>query len=108
MVTLTLDQRDLSVWEDHANTWVSPRGRYRLMVGSSSRDIRSTSTLRAPGLITEPHSNAAEKLVADLVRVWITAAEAMSVPGFGARGGPRSRCRCGPNSASAPSSARRP
>ena len=41
-VTLTLDQRDLSVWNESRNRWVSPRGRYRLMVGSSSRDIRLT------------------------------------------------------------------
>src|SRR4051794_3700184 len=32
-VTLTLDRRDLSVWDGHR--WVSPSGRYRLMVGSS-------------------------------------------------------------------------
>jgi beta-glucosidase len=46
-VTLTLDRRDLSVWRGHG--WVSPAGRYRLMVGSSSRDIRSTATFWSPG-----------------------------------------------------------
>jgi len=44
-VTLTLDRRDLSVWNDQQNRWISPSGRYRLMVGSSSRDIRATADL---------------------------------------------------------------
>jgi beta-glucosidase len=44
-VTLTLDRRDLSVWSDTRHGWVSPTGRYRLMVGSSSRDIRSTASV---------------------------------------------------------------
>lgn len=43
-VTLTLDRRDLSIWDTGENRWVSPTGRYRLMVGSSSRDIRSTAS----------------------------------------------------------------
>jgi beta-glucosidase len=44
-LTLTLDRRDLSVWSDADNRWVSPAGRYRLIVGSSSRDIRATATI---------------------------------------------------------------
>ena len=44
-VTLKLDRRDLSVWSEQRRGWVSPAGRYRLMVGSSSRDIRSTASL---------------------------------------------------------------
>ena len=44
-VKLTLDRRDLSVWNEARNRWVSPSGRYRLMVGSSSRDIRATASL---------------------------------------------------------------
>jgi beta-glucosidase len=45
-VTLSLDRRDLSVWR---GGWVSPAGRYRLMVGSSSRDIRATAAFRHGG-----------------------------------------------------------
>jgi beta-glucosidase len=48
-VTLKLDRRDLSVWSEQRRGWVSPAGRYRLMVGSSSRDIRSTASLRHRG-----------------------------------------------------------
>jgi beta-glucosidase len=48
-VNLTLDRRDLSVWSEARRGWVSPAGRYRLMVGSSSRDIRSTASLRHRG-----------------------------------------------------------
>ena len=86
IVTLTLDQRDLSVRDDHdhTNTWVNPGGRYRLMVGSSSRDLRSTSTFAHQGSNRATLQRSGE-LVADLVRVWITTAEAMSIPGFGAR-----------------------
>jgi len=43
-VTLTLDQRDLSVWSESRHDWTSPSGPYRLMVGSSSRDIRASAT----------------------------------------------------------------
>ena len=50
-VTLTLDRRDLSVWSEARNRWVSPTGRYRLMVGSSSRDIRADRLNLAPGLV---------------------------------------------------------
>jgi beta-glucosidase len=43
-VTLTLDRDDLTVWSEAENRWVIPTGRYNLMVGSSSRDIRSTAS----------------------------------------------------------------
>jgi beta-glucosidase len=43
-VTLTLDRRDLSVWSEPRDGWVSPSGQYRLMVGSSSRDIRASAS----------------------------------------------------------------
>jgi beta-glucosidase len=48
-VTLTLDRRDLSIWDTRENRWVSPTGRYRLMVGSSSRDIRATASFWRSG-----------------------------------------------------------
>jgi beta-glucosidase len=43
-VTLMLDRRDLSVWSEPRDGWVSPSGQYRLMVGSSSRDIRASAS----------------------------------------------------------------
>jgi beta-glucosidase len=43
-VTLTLGPRDLSVWSDTRNGWYTPGGRYTVMVGSSSRDIRGTAS----------------------------------------------------------------
>jgi beta-glucosidase len=43
-VTLALDRHDLSVWSKRRNRWVVATGRYTLMVGSSSRDIRSTAS----------------------------------------------------------------
>jgi beta-glucosidase len=48
-VTLTLDRRDLSVWSDARNRWVRPAGRYQIMVGSSSRDIRATGSFWSRG-----------------------------------------------------------
>jgi beta-glucosidase len=44
-VTLGLHRRDLSIWDSGRSRWTSPTGRYRLMVGSSSRDIRATASL---------------------------------------------------------------
>ena len=48
-VALTLDRRDLSVWSEAHNGWVTPTGRYTVMVGSSSRDIRLTSSFSRRG-----------------------------------------------------------
>ncbi len=43
-VTLTLHKHDLAVWSEARNQWVVPPGRYSLMVGSSSRDIRGVAS----------------------------------------------------------------
>ena len=43
-VTLTIPRHDLAVWSEARNRWVVPTGRYGLMVGSSSRDIRGTAS----------------------------------------------------------------
>jgi beta-glucosidase len=48
-VTLTLTRRDLSTWSTRRERWVTPSGSYRLMVGSSSRDIRSRGRLQLGG-----------------------------------------------------------
>jgi beta-glucosidase len=45
-VRFTLDRHDLAVWDTPAHRWVSPTGRYRLMVGSSSRNIRAAASFR--------------------------------------------------------------
>jgi beta-glucosidase len=44
-VTLRLGRRDLSVWSAARRRWVSPAGRYALLVGASSRDIRATASI---------------------------------------------------------------
>ncbi len=43
-VAFALSARDLSYWDTRANGWVVQRGRYQVMVGSSSRDIRLQSS----------------------------------------------------------------
>jgi len=48
-VRLRLDRRDLAVWSDARGRWVVPAGRYTLMVGSSSRDIRATAPVWVRG-----------------------------------------------------------
>jgi len=45
-VTFGLTRRDLSSWNTHQHRWVSHSGRYSVAVGSSSRDIRTTTSLR--------------------------------------------------------------
>jgi beta-glucosidase len=45
MVTLPLTQRDLASWSTARNRWTTHRGRYRVMAGSSSRDIRRRAAL---------------------------------------------------------------
>jgi beta-glucosidase len=43
-VMLTLHRHDFAVWSTSRHRWVIPAGRYTLMVGSSSRDIRGTAS----------------------------------------------------------------
>lgn len=43
-VTFELRKRDLSVWDVVSQSWVVQHGEYRYYVGSSSRDIRWTTT----------------------------------------------------------------
>jgi beta-glucosidase len=44
-VTLRLTARDLSSWNSARNRWRTHSGRYRIMIGSSSRDVRATARL---------------------------------------------------------------
>ena len=39
-VTLTLNRRSFAAWSTAAQGWTVAPGRYRILVGSSSRDIR--------------------------------------------------------------------
>ena len=47
-VTLTLDERAFSHWDESAGTWVAAPGAYELLVGSSSRDLRQTTSWTRP------------------------------------------------------------
>ena len=45
-VTLSLDRRALSCWDPAAHAWVVPLGEREILVGHSSRDIRSRARFR--------------------------------------------------------------
>lgn len=38
-VSLTLDRRAFSIFDSHANAWTTPAGTYRVLTGTSSRDL---------------------------------------------------------------------
>jgi beta-glucosidase len=44
-VTIEVSRRSLSYWSTSANQWVTPKGRVRVYVGSSSRDTRLVGTI---------------------------------------------------------------
>jgi beta-glucosidase len=43
-ITLTLDERALSFYDPYQSKWVAEPGKYEILVGSSSRDIRAKAT----------------------------------------------------------------
>ena len=45
-VTATLDRRAFQYWDVNADRWVTPRGRVRIMVGSSVEDIELRGAVR--------------------------------------------------------------
>ena len=48
-VTFTLDKRALSVYDETSKTWAAEAGIFKVLIGSSSRDIRQKSQFRAVG-----------------------------------------------------------
>lgn len=44
-VELVLTARDLAYWDDFAHRFRTDAGRYEILVGSSSADIRTSATL---------------------------------------------------------------
>jgi beta-glucosidase len=44
-VSLTLTQRDLSIWDAETHDWVQPRGEFAILVGGSAADVRLSQTL---------------------------------------------------------------
>jgi len=48
-VTLTVDPRDLAIWDVNAGDFKVETGNYTLMVGASSQDIRATSNVAIAG-----------------------------------------------------------
>ena len=53
-VTVTLDRRAFSYFDEGRNAWVTPGGRVPIYVGSSSRDIRLTGSVTVPAGAEEP------------------------------------------------------
>ena len=50
-VTVTLDARAFSYFDEARNAWVTPGGRVPIYVGSSSRDIELTSSISVPASV---------------------------------------------------------
>ncbi|KAG6883484.1 hypothetical protein C0993_005920 [Termitomyces sp. T159_Od127] len=44
LVTMTLSERDMSIWDTPTQTWVRPSGTFTVYVGASIRDIRLSGT----------------------------------------------------------------
>jgi beta-glucosidase len=53
-VTVTLDPRAFAVWDTGRHAWVVPGGIYRILVGSSSRDIRLQGTANVARKVLGP------------------------------------------------------
>jgi len=47
-VAMSLDKSALAIWDDVGGGWTTAPGSYRILVGSSSRDIRAEGTLEIP------------------------------------------------------------
>jgi beta-glucosidase len=47
-VRVTLDPRSLAYWDAAADRWTTPRGTVRLVIGSSSQDLRLAGRIRLP------------------------------------------------------------
>jgi beta-glucosidase len=56
VVDSAASNQPFSIWDVNADRWVSPKGRYEISVGSSSRDIRLTDSLQLN--ITMPAASA--------------------------------------------------
>jgi beta-glucosidase len=48
-VVLTIDRDDLAYWDTRLGRWAVEGGEYRLEVGASSRDLRSTAVVKVDG-----------------------------------------------------------
>ena len=48
-ITFSLDFRSFAFWDSTAHTWRADNGRYRLLIGESSRDIRMWKTVYMTG-----------------------------------------------------------
>lgn len=59
-VSISLRKRDLSIWDSHAHAWSQVAGTFKIMVGSSSRDIR------LEGSVTLPQNPGSLGILADL------------------------------------------
>ena len=53
-VTMSLDPRAFAIWDTGKHGWVVPGGTYRILVGSSSRDIRLQGTANVAKKVLGP------------------------------------------------------
>ena len=53
-VSLSLDPRAFAVWDTGKHAWVVPGGKYAVLVGSSSRDIRLQAAISVPKRVLGP------------------------------------------------------
>lgn len=59
-VSISLRKRDFSIWDSKAHAWSQVAGTFKIMVGSSSRDIR------LEGSVTLPQNPGSLGILADL------------------------------------------
>jgi beta-glucosidase len=56
VITLTVNAADFASFDDAASAWITPAGKYKLLVGASSEDIKNTLTINvAQPLQTKVH-----------------------------------------------------
>ncbi len=65
-VTFALDARSFALYDPGAGDWVTPGGRYRILVGASSRDIRLQAEVAVRGQDVSPQVRPAPRWYGDL------------------------------------------
>jgi beta-glucosidase len=66
-VTVNLDRESFSYWDSYVDSWITPRGRIDLMVGSSSKDTRLTESVQVNSSDKENESGLSTEAVYTIV-----------------------------------------